>query len=92
MKQRTQLNVSCSIFVVVVVVVVVLVNQGSQLQCNAPINLELEHTLPLGKLRALDGRLCPRLMGGEFEPCLAGLGNLKRKCQVFPVKYTSFIS
>ena len=86
MKQRTQLNVSCSIFVVVVV----LVNQGSQLQCNAPINLKLEHPLPLGKLRALDGRLCP--MGGEFEPCLAELGNLKRKCQVFPVKYTSFIS
>ena len=86
MKQRTQLNVSCSIFVVVVV----LVNQGSQLQCNAPINLKLEHTLPLGKLRALDGRLCP--MGGEVEPCLAGLGNLNRKCQVFPAKYTSFIS
>ena len=24
----------------------------------------------------------------EFEPCLDGMGNLNRKCQVFPAKYT----
>ena len=65
-------------------------NRTGLFNCHAPIDLKLEHPLPLGKPRALDGRLCP--MSGEFETCLAGLGNLKRKCQVFPVKYTSFIS
>ena len=26
--------------------------------------------------------------GGEFEPLLGGMGNLNRKCQVFPVENT----
>ena len=34
--------------------------------------------------RVFDCRSCP--VGGEFESCLAGVGNLNRNCQVFPVK------
>ena len=29
--------------------------------------------------------------GGEFEPCLGKIGNLNRKCHVFPEEYSSFI-
>ena len=33
---------------------------------------------------AFNCRPCP--VNGEFESCLAGVGNLNRKCQVFPVR------
>ena len=34
--------------------------------------------------RVFDCRPCP--VGGEFESCLVGVGNLNRNCQVFPVR------
>ena len=35
-----------------------------------------------GNLRAFDCHWCAG--GGEFEPCLAGVGNLNQKCQLYP--------
>ena len=32
------------------------------------------------------------MMDGKSEPSLAGVGNLYRKCQVFPADYTCFIA
>ena len=42
------------------------------------------NTSILENLWAFDCRPCP--VSGEFESCLAGVGNLNRKCQVFPVR------
>ena len=39
--------------------------------------------------RAFDFHPCAG--GGEFEPCLGKIGNLNRKCHVFPEEYSSFI-
>ena len=38
-----------------------------------------------------DHRACPGEGGVGFEPDLAGVGNLNRKCQVFPTEYMCYV-
>lgn len=40
------------------------------------------------RLREFDIKGFPE--GGEFEPCLGGVGNLIHKCQEFPLEHTWF--
>ena len=54
------------------------------------INSKAQHPSPLfDNSRAFDFHPCAG--GGEFEPCLGKIGNLNRKCHVFPEEYSSFI-
>ena len=43
-------------------------------------------TIPPRKPPVIWGKAFPG--GGEFEPCLGGVGNLNRKCQIFLAEYT----
>lgn len=49
-----------------------------------PMNLKLQHSHSLDNPQAVEH--FQYLGNGEFEPCLAGVGNLNCKCQVFPVE------
>lgn len=54
------------------------------------INSKAQYPSPLfDNSRAFDFHPCAG--GGEFEPCLGKIGNLNRKCHVFPEEYSSFI-
>ena len=49
------------------------------------INLKLQQSpFPSDNQHAFDHHLCPA--GGEFEPCLVWVENLKWKCDVFPAE------
>ena len=60
--------------------------------CANQFKIKIKSQLPPYPPPLFDRRACPGEGGGVgFEPDLAGVGNLNRKCQVFPTEYKCYI-